>query len=29
VTVPVSGEHQLTPADGPLLLDLLHRLQAS
>ncbi len=29
VTVPVSGEHQLNPADGMLLMDLLHRLQAS
>lgn len=29
VTVPVSGEHTLSPADGALLIDLLHRLQAS
>ncbi len=29
VTVPASGEHPLNPADGPLLMDLLRRLQAS
>lgn len=29
VSVPVSGEHQLNPGDGPLLLDLLRRLKAS
>ncbi len=29
VTVPVSGEHQLNPGDGALLMDLLQRLQAS
>jgi pimeloyl-ACP methyl ester carboxylesterase len=28
-TVPVSGEHGLNPADGTLLMDLLHRLQSS
>jgi triacylglycerol lipase len=27
--VPVSGDHPLNPADGPLLMDLLRRLQAS
>jgi hypothetical protein len=29
VTVSVSGEHMLNATDGSLLLDLLHRLQAS
>lgn len=29
ITVPVSGEHQLNAADGILLMDLLHRIQAS
>lgn len=29
VSVPVAGEHNLNPNDGALLMDLLHRLQAS
>ena len=29
VSVPVSGEHQLNPADGVLLMDIFRRLQAS
>lgn len=29
ITVPVNADHSLTPADGRLLMELLHRLQAS